>query len=191
MTEIGARISELREEILALDVRLAGAVTHRGAKEGEGGGGGKIAHSPPPWNAAAALCRMELHALVREIEGRWRAAAGFTVVVRGGSDANTRVALRALGNLCEARGVDARGGAGDLERWARGARMVLGDLERPRRLGGDIVCPFCSGKSLRMLAIRGIVFCVSPLCRTPEGERPQAQMEYVAASDSVELVWQT
>lgn len=133
---------------------------------------------------------MDLHALAREIEGRWRAAAGFRVAVRGGSDANTRAALRALGNLCEARGVDVRGGVLDLERWVRGARMTLGDLERPRRVPGDVECPFCSGRSLRMLALRGIVMCVNPACRDADGRLPQAQMEYVAETDQIELVWQ-
>jgi hypothetical protein len=185
----GARISALRADILALDMRLAVIASHRDGSDGRGGA--QRSHSPPPWNAAAALCRMDLHALAREIECRWREMAGFPALARGGSDGNTRAALRALENLCEARGVDTRGGVTDLERWTRGARMTLGDLERPRRIAGDIACPFCSGRTLRMIASRGIVVCVNPNCRTSDGAHPQARMEYVAASDEVELVWGT
>lgn len=194
MAESEIRISELRGEILSLDMRLAQVVTHRGGGgdgDGENGRGGmRRPHSPPPWNAAAALCRMDLHALAREIEKRWRTAAGFRALARGGSDANTRAALRALEALCEARGVDPRGGMLDLERWTRGARMTLGDLERPRRVPGDMECPCCSGRTLSMLALRGIVMCVNPACRDADGMPPQARMEYVALTDRVELVWQ-
>jgi hypothetical protein len=169
-------------------MRLAAIVAHREKAEGDGRGG-RRPHSPAPWNAGAALCRMDLHALAREIESRWREMAGFSALARGGSDANTRAALRALENLCEARGVEVRGGAGDLERWARGARGVLGDLERPRRVPREMVCPFCHVGALRMLAGRGIVFCVNPGCRTPTGERAVARMEWMAEAGAVELVW--
>jgi hypothetical protein len=131
---------------------------------------------------------MDLHALAREIESRWREMAGFSRMSRGGSDSNTCSALKALERLCEARGVDVRGGVRDLERWARGARGVLGDLERPRRVPGEIVCPYCSG-GLRMLAGRGVVFCVNPGCRTPAGGRAIAQMDWMPETGTVGLVW--
>lgn len=185
----GARISELRGEILALDARLAAIVAYPEESRGDGRGGARRAHSPAPWHAGAALCRMDLHALAREVEGRWREMAGFSGVARGGSDSNTCSALEALERLCEARGVDCRGGVADLERWARGARMVLGDLERPRRIGG-MACPFCAmGGSLRMIASRGAVICVNPVCRTEDGGKAMARMEWVADTGTVELVW--
>jgi hypothetical protein len=131
---------------------------------------------------------MDLHALAREVEARWREMAGFSAAVRGGSDSNTCSALEALERLCEARGVDVRGGVADLERWMLGARVILGDLERPRRVPGEVICPFCGG-GLRMLAGRGVVFCVNPGCRDASGGRPVAQMEWIADSGSVGLVW--
>jgi hypothetical protein len=183
-------MSELCADVRALDLRLAAIVAERSGAGGRGGGGRmRKPHSPAPWNAAAALCRLDLHALARDIEARWRAAAGFGALRRGGSDANTYRALRALERLCDARGVDWRGGARDLRGWERGARMALGDMEQPRRLPSEIACPYCGGKSLRALTGRGIVFCVNANCRTPDGGRPLGRMEYVTATEQIGLTW--
>lgn len=148
-------------------------------------------HSPAPWNAAVALCRLDLHALVRGIEAEWRVEIGIPVRPRGGSDANTREALRALERLApavtEATAISA---ARKLSRWTRTAQLILGDAERPRRLpevlgSGDAICPACARKSLRMWAMTGIVRCVSPGCCA------EAQVEYAEAEGRIMLIWRT
>ncbi len=179
-------MSELCADIRALDLRLAGITAQREGGR-ERGGGRRVSHSPPPWNAAAALCRLDLHALVREIESGWRAAAGFGALARGGSEANTLGALAALERLCDARGVDWRGGARELERWARGARTVLGDLERPRRLADGGGCPFCRMRTLRIWMRDGIIRCVNPVCVTPSGGKATATFDYY--DGRIQLVW--
>lgn len=137
---------------------------------------------------------MDLHALAREIENAWRRAIQVPVRPRGGSDANTTAALRALGRLLPAvPDADVRGGMRELERWRRTAGMVLGDLERPRRLpvaagGREIDCPWCRMQTLRMLVNRGIVICVNPVCVTPAGEKATAALDYSTA-DGIRITW--
>lgn len=122
-------------------------------------------HSPAPWNAAAGLCRMDLHALVREIERDWRISGGIPLRGRGGSDGNTRHSLAMLGQVCDTVSEsEFTRGMRELGRWARAARMILGDLERPRRLPHEITCLKCEGKTLRMWTMEGIVRCVRPGC---------------------------
>lgn len=157
------RTSSLCSEVLLLDSRLAVTVgwSNTSSKEG-GGGGGKLAHSPAPWNAAAGLCRMDLHALVREVERTWRTEAGIPLRGRGGSDANTRESLAMLAQICDAISeVTFTQGLRELTRWLRAAKMIMGDLERPRRLA----CVNCGGKTLLMHATTGTVQCVNPRCR--------------------------
>lgn len=194
------RIAGTCQEALTLDERLAAAVPFREETRGgsgEGGtGSGKIAHSPAPWNESAGICRMDLHALARKIEREWRAAAGATRLRRGGSDANTRAALLALPGLSHAAGVGEESVARslrDLARWVRQARVILGDLERPRRLPAppgeaEKECPWCHCRTLRMWPMRGIVCCVNPHCMI-DGRRAVARLEYSAVA-GMTLVWQ-
>jgi hypothetical protein len=132
---------------------------------------------------------MDLHALTRRIEAEWRAAAGFTLRVRGGSDSNTYSSLEALERLAHARDVEAREGLRSLERWIKGARMLLGDAERPRRIPGAEKCPWCGVRSLRMWTGQGTVRCVNPSCATPSGEKATATFDYSAAA-GLRLTWQ-
>lgn len=149
-----------------------------------------MVHSPAPWNAAAGLCRMDLHALVREVERTWRTEAGIPLRGRGGSDGNTRESLVMLGQICDAVSeVTFTQGMRELSRWARGAKTILGDTERSRQLPIDKTCPFCQKKSLRALTVRGTVICVDPDCHAPDGSRPQARLEYVEATGQFELDW--
>jgi hypothetical protein len=161
---IAERISSLRDEILLLDARLA-AVAERGSNTSSERTGGTAPGSAPPWNGAAVLCRLDLHALARELEREWRAGAGLPVRERGGSDQNTRQALHVLVRLSST--VDNRilvQGMREMTRWLRCARMVLGDAERPRRIPGGESCPGCRMRTLRLWTTAGIVRCVNPAC---------------------------
>lgn len=82
----------------------------------------------------------------------------------------------------------------ELERWRRSAAMVLGDMERPRRLPSppgepEVACPFCKARTLRMWALQGIVRCVNPNCSTPGRLKAVARLEYSAVA-GMSLVWQ-
>lgn len=168
-----------------------------GLREQAGGKGrtGKLDHSQPPWNAPAAQALLELHAWTRMREAEWRRSAGFAVRKRGGSDENTRRALSALCALSHS--VDDGGVAGslrELARWTRQARVVLGELELPRRLPrqegqAEPSCPYCRKRTLRMQALRGIVRCVDPSCRDSDGRRPVARMEWSTFTVQLELIW--
>lgn len=137
-----------------------------------------MVHSPAPWNAAAGLCRMDLHALVREVERTWRTEGGIPLRGRGGSDANTRESLAMLGQICDAVSeVTFAQGLRELARWTRAARVILGDLERPRLL----FCENCSGKTLLMHVTAGTVRCVNPRCGV------QGSLEF--AEGEVRIAW--
>jgi hypothetical protein len=152
--------------------------------------------SRPPWNGAAALTVLELHALVRALEKELRDARGLSARLRGSSDANTEAALNAIPDLLTALPVPE--GARVLRvltRWLRGARTVLGDLELPRRLprvkgAGEPRCPFCTFQTLRMWALEGIVRCLNPVCTDAEGRHPVARMEFSSFTGELELIWQ-
>jgi hypothetical protein len=125
---------------------------------------------------------MDLHALVRETERSWRKEAGIPLRGRGGSDGNTRQSLTMLVQFCDAVSEGAfTQGMRDLSRWVRGARMVLGDLERPRRLPHEVTCRKCGGKTLRMWMMEGIVRCVTPGCGM------QGDLEF--AEGEVRIAW--
>jgi hypothetical protein len=159
---------------------------------------GKISHSPPPWNSAAAFAFLEFHQLTRELEARFKLCAKFPVRDRGGSDENTRLALVSLTKLSEkvsdAAVLDA---VIQLDKWLSKARIILGELEFPQRLPrlpgkGEPVCPFCKHKTLRAYPLRGYIICVTPLslCHDEQGRKPRATLTYSNFTCQLELVWQ-
>ena len=71
--------------------------------------------------------------------------------------------------------------------------MILGDMERPRKIpmtieGKEISCPWCRMHTLRMLVNRGIIICVNPACATPAGEKATAALDYSTA-DGIRITW--
>lgn len=181
------------KQAAVLHDRLA-AVTHLGVS-GREKRSGRLDHSQPPWSAPVALAQMELHAWVRMREAEWRALAKFPARKRGGSDENTRKALTELQRLA---GIADDGSVlsslRELSKWNRRVRMVLGELELPRRLPRHVgetepACPFCRMRTLRMWALQGIVRCVNPACKNPEGRKPVARMEWSEFTGQIELVW--
>ena len=141
---------------------------------------------------------MGLHQLARDIEAKFQLHADLPVRDRGGSSANTKLALESSVRLSEAVSEPSVADALiQLDRWLRRARVILGELEFPQRLPrlpgqAEPVCPFCKHKTLRMFPLRGFIICInpSPECRDEKGRKPRATMEYSNFTCQFELVWQ-
>lgn len=190
---IRMRLREAVQDALELNKRLEDII----AVKSTGPSGvfhGKVDHSQPPWNAAAADAILDLHAWSRENEQLMRIRVGLPVRERGNSSPNTAKALEAITRLAEkADDESARSAAAWLSSWARKASQVLGDTEQAGRLPRlqgqkEPACPWCGGSTLRQLPLAGIVFCIDPSCEDDEGRRPKGRLEYFAG-DFV-LRWQ-
>lgn len=159
------------------------------------GRAGRIDHSQPPWNAPVAHLILELHALARYLESDLRSLAGMGWLARGGDDANTVFALRALLNLSEA----VQEGhlfepAHQLNGWCSRALVVLGERDLPQRLPRNVGqaearCPYCGHHTLRFWSSRGEVRCVNPSCLDGDDRRPVARMDYSPVIQGWVLAW--
>jgi hypothetical protein len=184
---IGVDVEQLTVPGGLLD-QLADLITTPAAKVVDDAGPiahAKIVGSPAPWHAAAGEAYMAIHAEAREIEqdARYR-ITGHTGALRGGSDENTRAALRAVEHLVHALDEDHAHKVGrDVARLVRLAREALGESERwapLRRQPGQLppVCPYCETYGLRILPSTGEVRCVNPECRDTRGKRPSGHAEH-------------
>jgi hypothetical protein len=188
------QLKEAAEEAVCISKRLLSVITEKNSSAEKRTG--KLDHSQPPWNGAIAHAYLDLHAYARELEALYRLAAGFPARPRGGSDPNTENALKAVLRLAEK--VDDKRVA-DATRmlctWCNRARMVLGELEPPRRLPrapgkSEPRCPYCKKMTLRSQLMAGIVRCINPDCRDNDGKRPLAKMEWSEFSNDWVLAWQ-
>jgi len=175
-----------------------------------------LLESRPPWNANVAGAYLSAHQLVRRLEASLRlAVAGHPGRARGGSDANTAEAIRAIARMATAASViptaepvsrsdpDGRKltaaelAAIVLDRAIR----VIGQLpaidEFPKwekiRAGPDGLpprCPNCGTFSLRVAVQSGVVVCVLPSCADLDGNSPpQAHLDVSRLDGSPALVW--
>ena len=156
---------------------------------------GKVDHSQPPWNAQVANVVLDLHAAAREMEAWLRMSQGLPYRLRGGSEGNTKKALENVSRLSEAA-LDStvRDHIRLLEKWIRNARVALDETETPKRLPRrpgepEAKCPWCENHTLRMLPLKGKIFCIKPDCKDDEGRKPSAQMEYSAHVGDMIIVW--
>jgi hypothetical protein len=157
---------------------------------------GKVDHSQPPWYSPVANAIMDLHALARDMEGKVRLMQGLPLRERGGSDGNTRIALDAI--LRHAEATDdghVQEMTREIENWSRRAKNALGITEPPVRLPrsegeNDPVCPFCGAHTLRMIPIRGMIFCIDKDCRDEEGRKPKAELVFSPNVGEILLTWQ-
>ena len=178
------RLRDSADDALKLNDRLETVIAVKTTVSSTGTFHGKVDHSQPPWNAAAADAILDLHAWSREAEALSRVHPSLPPRPRGFSSRNTAKALESLLRLAE--GLDdmlVRDNASWLARWSRRASGVLGETENARRLPrmvGETArpCPWCRRDTLRQLALAGLVFCIDPSCRDEEGRRPKAQLEY-------------
>lgn len=172
--------------------------------------------SRPPWNSQVANAYFDAHQLVRRLEASLRlAVAGHTGPTRGGSDANTTEAIRAISRMATAASVIHTGvpvsraepdgrkltaaelAAHILDRVTR----VIGQLpavdEFPKweriRAGPDGLpprCPNCETFSLRVAVQSGIVCCFLPGCTDLDGNHPpQARLDMSKLNGEPVLAW--
>jgi hypothetical protein len=156
--------------------------------------------SAPPWNSAVANVMLDIHAGARALEAEFRAELtgrdrGWR---RGGSDANTEAALRALATLGSQLGLaPAQAAATLLERWRSSAAQLPAVDTEPswRKLtpGPDGLppkCPYCGTYLLRVAVRSRVVRCFNPArCLDGTGSRPTASLELGAVSGEPMLVW--
>lgn len=180
---IRVRLKDTAKDVLSYNERLEAVIAVKTAQP-SGVFHGKIDHSQPPWNAAAADAIMDLHAWSRATERVMKRNLGFSERRRGNSSVNTTKALESITRLAE--GSDdgsVRDVTGWLERWCRRASQVLGEAEAAKRLPRmegqrAMDCPFCRQDTLRQLALAGTIFCIDVSCKDEEGRRPKARLEY-------------
>lgn len=159
----------------------------------------RLVASTIPWNGSAAALTQELHEKIRRFEVHMQdIVTGIRGVRRGGSDANTRFALKAVANLAEAPVMDDQtvlGVLNYLDGWVHRAETFFepdkGLRRLPREPGEkEARCPWCAYQTLRWHPSSGIVVCVNPECRTEGGTRPRWAAEYGIDGDVLRFSWQ-
>lgn len=198
-------LDALRSDVVEL-VRPGGLLDQLGALLPEtvtdpatGGTARKVAGSPAPWHAEAAVVLLDVHEGARRLEASLRRdTAGRLGQRRGGSDTNTRRALQSVVRLAEALDTDQqRHAARIVAHWVTSARQVkdidLTDRWEPLpRLPGMLppACDYCLTYSLRWNRRAGEVRCILTACRDEDGRRPVARMQIGRYSGQASLVWQ-
>jgi hypothetical protein len=180
---------------ITLDSRLELLIAERPSRP-SGNFHGKIDFSSPPWHAPVAHCHFDLHALSRKLERDLRSELNLPRRYRGGSSSNTPKALHAVNRL--AQGADdfiVRLSTKELEKWSRRASIALELTEAPKKLPRlpkepERPCPWCKNRTLRILPLKGEIYCVNPACKDEEGRKPKASLEYSSIANDLVLIWQ-
>jgi hypothetical protein len=137
--------------------------------------------SRPPWNTAAANAVTDAAEGVRRLEASLRRdVTGRPGRRRGGSDANTAAALKAIENLGRAVGVDdADAAARCVQRWTRAIQQLpaVDEAEPWRRV--PAACPYCGFSMLRVQARSGRIACLrgGGACTDGDGRPPVGQLD--------------
>jgi hypothetical protein len=194
----GADPTDLLREAVATAIRVGAALEeliHQPTSR-PGGPRSVLVGSAPSWHAQAAYLVLDLQHLARRLEGELR----FKVTdayrqPRGGSDANTTLALSALVDMAQAVDRDTRWDVWRrLDAWCLKGRTCLGEFEPlqllPRKPGKrEPRCPYCSRLTLRQQVLAGLVRCVNPACRDDSGHRPVARVTLGRLSAQPILTW--
>lgn len=148
--------------------------------------------SRPPWNSAAAAAVMDAREGVRRLEASLRLqVAGHAGPRRGGSDANTMDALRAIEALGHGVSVDAAAEAARfIGRWSRAIRELpaVDDAEPWRRV--PAACPYCGFGMLRVAPRSGMVTCLRyGACADSDGRHPSGRMDVSALTGDPVIQW--
>lgn len=149
--------------------------------------------SRPPWNSAAAAAIMDAREGVRRLEASLRLqVAGHAGPRRGGSDANTMDALRAIEALGHGVTMEAAHEAARfLARWTRAIRELpaVDDAEPWRRV--PAACPYCGFGMLRVAPRSGMVTCLRyGACTDSDGRHPSGRMDVSALTGDPVIQWQ-
>lgn len=151
--------------------------------------------SSPSWHAQAAYLVLELGQLVRGLERSMRGRVTNGSQSRGGSNANTFLALDSLVGFSSAVGEDdVIDAVASLRRWLVSARTALGEVEPwtrlPRQPGMEEPrCPWCGYLTLRYQAHSGHVRCVNPNCLDDDENHPAGTVELGRFSGELILAW--
>jgi hypothetical protein len=137
--------------------------------------------SAPPWNQRSADALLDAHELVRRLEASIRLyVAGRTGRKRGGSDGNTRAALKAIAAMSSSVPPDAaREAARLLNRAATRIEQLAAVDTVPTWVsvgrgpdGALIRCYACGLPTLRFARTSGIVICIFPACPGGDDQMP-------------------
>jgi hypothetical protein len=153
------------------------------AEPDQDGTGGQVTRpsSSPPWNAQAANAVFDIHEGVRRLEQAVRLlAAGHEGARRGGSDAATVAALRAVASLGHALERQDAAAAGRLvERWITMILQLPAIDEAPVWDRIPAPCPYCGTRWLYAARRSGEVRCAFADCRDLDGNPfPRARPEW-------------
>jgi hypothetical protein len=160
--------------------------------DADGTAGGGQPGTRPPWNAAAAGALMDAHEGVRRLEASMRRdVTGRTGPKRGGSDANTDAAIKAIEALAHGVDDDAAADAGRiLERWSRRIRELPAvDESQPwRRV--PAACPYCGHAMLRVAPRSGQVACLRyGACFDAAGRHPTGRLDVSRLTGDPLIMW--
>ena len=194
------RLRQAVSELAGLLAGLERVLPHRPRAgyrpAGASGAPGKPGARLASWNTQAAWCILEVHAGARELEQNLKYQVTGKIRERGGSDANTLLALEAIISLAPAAGEwELRDALRQVERWCWQARLALGQAEPwvqiPRSPGQRAArCPWCGYCTLRMKPLSGQVRCINPACADVNGVQPVGKVEIGLAFGEPLLVWQ-
>jgi hypothetical protein len=174
-----------------------------------------VTESRPPWNAQSANAYLDAHQFVRRLEASLRlVVTGHTGIPRGGSDQNTRAAIKAIANMATAAlgipsGVPVSRSEPDgrkisaaelAARLVEHVTIVIGQLPavdeyptweriRPGPDGLPPRCPNCETFSLRFAVHSGMVCCILPGCQDLDGHSPQGRLDVSKLNGEPVLAW--
>jgi hypothetical protein len=185
MTDLGASCADLAA-LLAVAAALIAQPDATGTT-GSGQPGTR-----PPWNSAAAAALTDAHEGIRRLEASLRRdVAGHAGPKRGGSDANTMAALKAIENLGHGATVtDAAIAARIIERWSRQIRELpaVDEAEPARKINAP--CPYCGFPMLRLYPREGRVTCLRHgACFDSDGRHPMGRMDVSALTGDPLIRW--
>ena len=153
-----------------------------------------------PGNSAVLNAATDAHACVRDVERKLRyAATGGAGTPRGGSDANTTAALKAIPKLgAAASSHDRQHATRMLTTAAKGIQRLAAidiavEWQPLRRGAGGLppLCPWCSTYSLRYAPTTGIIRCVFPACQDDDGKPPVGRLDVSKIDGSPVLAWRS
>lgn len=173
MTDLAASCGEL-----AALLPVAAALIAQPDADGTAGSGQP--GSMPPWNSAAAAAFTDAHEGIRRLEASLRLeVAGHPGPRRGGSDASTMAALKAIEHLGHGVSLAAMADAARfLARWSRQIRELpaVDEAERAQRITAP--CPYCHFPMLRVFPRSGRVTCLRVgACFDADERHPVGTME--------------
>ena len=172
--------ADLAESCKAITVLLPAAETLITRPDTDGTEGHAQPGSCPPWNPAAATAVMNAHEGLRRLEASLRLqVTGRPGIRRGGSQANTAAAIRAIEALGCAVTTDAMAQAARiLDRWSRQIQELpaVDEAEHPQKVQAP--CPYCGFGMLRVYPRSGQVTCLRwGACFDADGRHPAGVME--------------